>query len=164
VFGADAYVWSDGTVLDVFHVTAPPDPLYAKDFWGKVRGAIHFALTGKLSLDYRLEQARASNALKHKVPSVLLDAVRRPPEVRIDNELSDFHTVVEVFTPDRPALLYDVARVLQALQLDILFAKIATLGNRTSDSFSVRTVYGQKITDEQQMDEVRAALLHVVSQ
>ncbi|HEU6436749.1 MAG TPA: HD domain-containing protein [Nitratidesulfovibrio sp.] len=164
VFGADAYVWSDGTVLDIFHVTAPPDPLYARDFWGKVRGAIHFALTGKLSLDYRLEQARTSNALKHKVPSVLLDAVRRPPEVRIDNELSDFHTVVEVFAPDRPALLYDVARVLQALQLDILFAKIATLGNRTSDSFSVRTVYGQKITDEQQMDEVRAALLHVVSQ
>ncbi|MEG6506482.1 bifunctional uridylyltransferase/uridylyl-removing protein GlnD [Nitratidesulfovibrio sp. 1201_IL3209] len=163
VLGADAYVWSDGTVLDVFHVTAPPDPLYARDFWGKVRGAIHFALTGKLSLDYRLEQARASNALKHEVPSVLLDAVRRPPEVRIDNELSDFHTVVEVFAPDRPALLYDVARVLQALQLDILFAKIATLGNRTSDSFSVRTVYGQKITDEQQMDEVRAALLHVVS-
>jgi len=164
VFGADAYVWSDGTVLDIFHVTAPPDPLYARDFWGKVRGAIHFALTGKLSLDYRLEQARTSNALKHKVPTVLLDAVRRPPEVRIDNELSDFHTVVEVFAPDRPALLYDVARVLQALQLDILFAKIATLGNRTSDSFSVRTVYGQKITDEQQMDEVRAALLHVVSQ
>lgn len=164
VFGAGAHVWGDGTVLDIFHVSAPPDPLYARDFWGKVRGAIHFALTGKLSLDYRLEQARATNALQHKVPSVLLDAVRVAPEVRIDNEASDFHTMIEVFAPDRPALLYDLARVLQTLRLDILFAKIATLGSRTSDSFAVRTVYGQKITDAQQMDEVRAALLHVAAQ
>lgn len=159
VYAADAFVWRDGTALDIFHVTAPPDPLYAREFWGKVRGSVQYAMTGKLSLDYRLEEARKTRVL----PEALREAVRRPAEVRVDNGLSDFYTVIDVFAPDRPALLYDIARTLQTLQLDVLFAKISTLGNRTADTFSVRTAQGQKVTDEEQLDEVRAALLHAVT-
>lgn len=163
VFAAEAYVWREGTVFDIFHVSPPPDPLYARDFWGKVRGAMHFALTGKLSLDYRIENARQAGKLPQVMPDVLRDAARRPDEVRMDNALSDFHTVIEVFATDRPALLYDIARVLQTMQLDLLFARISTLGNRTADSFSVRTLHGEKIVDPDHMAEVRAALLHAVS-
>lgn len=159
VYAADAFVWRDGTALDVFHVTAPPDPLYAREFWGKVRSSVQYAMTGKLALDYRLEEARASRIL----PDALREALRRPAEVRVDNGLSDFYTVIDVFAPDRPALLYDVARTLQSLHLDVLFAKVSTLGNRTADTFSVRTAQGQKLTDEEHLAEVRAALLHAVA-
>lgn len=158
VYAADAFVWRDGTALDIFHVTAPPDPLYARDFWGKVRSSVQYAMTGKLALDYRLEEARTNRVL----PDALREALRRPAEVRVDNGLSDFYTVIDVFAPDRPALLYDVARTLQALHLDVLFAKISTLGNRTADTFSVRTAQGQKLMDEEHLAEVKAALLHAV--
>lgn len=155
VYAADAFVWRDGTVVDIFHVSAPPDPLYAREFWVKVRGSIQYALTGKLSLEYRIDQKRSTFPVHTGHNDVA---------VNIDNGLSDFHTVIEIAAPDRPALLYDVARTLQAMRLDILFAKIATLGSRTNDSFSVRDTYGQKLTDAEQVSEVRNALLHALRQ
>lgn len=159
VYGAEAFVWGDGTVLDVFFVSAPPDPLYAAEFWGKVRSSIAFAMTGKLAIDFHLEEARR----KQVVPDVLLEAVRQPQQVRVDNSLSDFYTVIDVFAPDRPVLLYDIARALQLLQLDVFFAKVSTLGNRTADTFSVRTLDGSKVNDEEHLAAIHAALLHAAS-
>lgn len=156
VFSTDAFVWRDGTVVDIFHVSAPPDPLYVKEFWVKVRGSIQYALTGKLSLEYRIDQTRDKHPKPHKG--------RNDVSVVIDNGLSDFYTVIEVSAPDRRALLYDVARTLQAMRLDILFAKIATLGARTNDSFSVRDTYGQKLIEGEQVNEIRNALLHALQQ
>lgn len=156
VFSADAFVWRDGTVVDVFHVSAPPDPLYPREFWVKVRGSIQYALTGKLSLEYRIDQTRDQFPKPHRG--------RNDVSVVIDNGLSDFYTVIEITAPDRRALLYDVARTLQAMRLDILFAKIATLGTQTNDSFSVRDTYGQKLLDDDQVTEIRNALLHALQQ
>ncbi len=156
VFSADAFVWRDGTVVDVFHVSAPPDPLYAKEFWVKVRGAIQYALIGKLSMEYRIDQTRDKHPRPHRG--------RNDVSVVIENGLSDFYTVIEISAPDRRAMLYDVARTLQAMRLDILFAKIATLGSRTNDSFSVRDTYGQKLLDSEMITEVRNALLHALQQ
>ncbi len=161
VFSADAFVWRNDTVVDIFHVSAPPDPANAKDFWTNVRGAIQYALTGKLSLDYRIDQIRA-NATPADSRHALGQTAHTAVAVTVDNGLSDFYTVIDVRVPDRPALLYDVARTLQSMRLDILFAKIATLGATTNDSFSVRNIYGQKVTDDEQLTEIRSALLHVL--
>lgn len=156
VLSADAFVWRDGTVVDILHVSAPPDPLYAREFWVKVRGSIQYALIGKLSLEYRIDQTRDTQPRPHKGHNDV--------SVVIDNGLSDFYTVIEISAPDRRALLYDVTRTLQAMRLDILFAKIATLGTRTNDSFSVRDTYGQKLLDQDMINEVRNALLHALQQ
>jgi [protein-PII] uridylyltransferase len=84
-------------------------------------------------------------------------------EVTIDNAISDFYSVIDITAPDRPVLLYDIARTMQAMRLDIQFARITTHGMQTSDSFSVRDVFGNKLLEEQQCEEVRQALLHAVA-
>ena len=57
--------------------------------------------------------------------------------MRIDNELSDECTVVEVFTVDRRGLLYRLARALHDLGLVIRFAKIGTYLDQVVDVFYV---------------------------
>ncbi|MFV0421225.1 HD domain-containing protein [Oleidesulfovibrio sp.] len=157
VFSADAFVWNGGVVLDVFRVSPPPDPLYAKDFWVKVRGSVHFALTGKLSLDFRLEEMRSRSL------SPVQRAGGGTVQVGIDNSLSDFYSVIDVAAPDRPVLLYDIARTLQNMHIDIQFARIATHGMQTNDSFSVRDTFGNKLLDEEQRKEIIRALEHVLA-
>jgi [protein-PII] uridylyltransferase len=78
--------------------------------------------------------------------------------VRIDNEASDFSTVVEVGAPDRIGLLHDVTRVFADLKLDVHLAKVATYDGRVVDAFYVRDVLGRKVTDDDQLGEVVATL------
>ena len=67
-----------------------------------------------------------------------------PNEVRINNELSDECTVVEVFTVDRRGLLYRLARALHDLGLVIRFAKIGTYLDQVVDVFYVTERDGEK--------------------
>lgn len=156
IFSADAFVWSNGDVVAVFRVSAPPDPLYADDFWARVRGALKFAMTGKLSLDYRLDRKRNS---------MLTPCSQQPGavSVNVDNESTDFYTIVEVLAWDRPGLLYEIAHTLQMLQIDVHMAKVATHKDQVADYFYVRDTDGQKIEDQAQLQELRQALLHHLS-
>ena len=51
---------------------------------------------------------------------------RLPNEVRIDTTLSAECAIVEVFTFDRIGLLYELARALHNMSLNIRFARIGT--------------------------------------
>ena len=90
---------------------------------------------GKLSLPYRLGQKAT--------PSIMSEVTKpsRPPKVTIDNQSSDFFTLIEVFADDRVGLLYEITRALFDLRLDIRIAKIATKVDQIADVFYVRDVY-----------------------
>ncbi len=156
IYGADSYVWGNGVVVAVCTVSEPPDPLYAEEFWGRVRSSLKFALTGKLSLDWRLSQKRASPLADNGRPGCLDDAVR----VVIDNAATDFYTVIEVVAHDRIGLLYDILHCLHDLHIEVHVAKAATHADRVADVFYVRDIDGQKIEDEAQCREIRKALTH----
>lgn len=85
-----------------------------------------------------------------------------PNEVRIDTSLSDDAAIVEVFTIDRPGLLYKLARTLHELGLVIRFAKIATSLDQVVDVFYVVTRGGDKPTDEDQLADIRRRLMDVI--
>ncbi|MCI0332604.1 MAG: HD domain-containing protein [Planctomycetes bacterium] len=85
-----------------------------------------------------------------------------PNEVRIDNELSEVCTVVEVFTVDRRGLLYRLARALHDLGLVIRFAKIGTRVDQVVDVFYVTERDGQKPQSDERLAEIRAALTAVI--
>jgi [protein-PII] uridylyltransferase len=85
-----------------------------------------------------------------------------PNEVRINNELSQDSTIVEVFTVDRRGLLYRLARALHDLGLLIRFAKIGTRVDQVVDVFYVTERDGQKATAEERLEEIRAALMAVI--
>lgn len=92
--------------------------------------------------------------------SIQLSAL--PNEVRIDTELSDDFTIVEVFTFDRRGLLYEIARKLHDLKLVISHAKIGTYLDQVVDVFYVTDRARVKVVDEQHLDELRDELLEVI--
>ena len=86
-----------------------------------------------------------------------------PNEVRIDNDMSDLCTVVEVFTIDRRGLLYRLARALHDLGLVIRFAKIGTHLDQVVDVFYVTDRDERKVVDQEQLAAIRAALTAVIA-
>ena len=85
-----------------------------------------------------------------------------PNEVRINTELSDECTVVEVFTVDRRGLLYRLARALHDLGLVIRFAKIGTYVDQVVDVFYVTEREGRSRSDER-LDEIRGTLMAAIA-
>jgi [protein-PII] uridylyltransferase len=71
--------------------------------------------------------------------------------------------VVEVFSHDRPGLLFTLANALHGLGLTIDLAKISTEGVRVIDVFYVRDKDGLKVSLEQRSAELRTALLDAVA-
>lgn len=60
-----------------------------------------------------------------------------PTEIQVDRTSSSRFTVIDVFTRDRPALLYTIARTLHEEGLSIALSKINTEGERAADVFYV---------------------------
>lgn len=152
VYGADLHVWEDGTVLDLFWVSGPADPLYADEAWERIRISLQAALDGKMAIDHRLDKKRkygfSGNA---GLPPTA-------PRVCLEENGSDFFSVIEVVCDDREGLLYEIARTMQELQLDIVFARIATRKDQVLDVFYVRDRFGEKITDPGQKEEIVRAI------
>ncbi len=146
--------WRGGPIaVDVFVVQEPGEGLYLEDLWQRIRRAISYALTGKLALDYRLEQKRTSPL------TLASSAPKGRRKVRVDSEASDFYTLIEVAAPDRLGLLHDLASALSGLGLILHLARIATSAGRIHDTFYVRDEGGLKITDPDRAEEIRKALL-----
>ena len=68
-----------------------------------------------------------------------------PTTVAVDDRASPTHTVLEVVTLDRPALLFSLANALYRLGLSVAVAKITTEGARVTDVFYVTDAAGEKV-------------------
>ena len=150
---ADVFMWNDSTEIYTFQTVNPPDTLFADELWARVRRAVRYALTGKLSLDYRIQEKRAS-PLAPKQPDM---GIR--PSVSVDNISSDYFTVVEVRASDRLGLLYDIAVALDSLGLNVHMAKIDTHGLQVFDLFYVRGEKGRKVEDKARIEELSSIVL-----
>ncbi len=158
VLDAQAYTWRDGTAVDVFKVSNPLDPLHSVDIWNKARRELGQVFSGDLNLSSRLDEKA--------LPSVFLlpKSPVRPPEVIVDNDSSDFFTLIEVFASDQIGLLYRITRTLFTLGLDIRVAKIATRADQIADVFYVRNLEGEKVADREKVQGIKKALLQELKQ
>ncbi len=158
ILSAEIYTWRDGTVVDIFKVTRPLDPLFTGEVPERLKKDFDSVSCGRLSLPYRLGQKAA--------PSILTKTKRpaRPPVVNVNNAASDFFTLIEVFSDDRMGLLYVITHTLTNLRLDIRIAKIATKGDQIADVFYVRDMEGQKVEDDEHIEEIRRSLLFQLEQ
>jgi [protein-PII] uridylyltransferase len=85
------------------------------------------------------------------------------PRVLIDNHTSDLATVVEVQAPDGIGVLYRLTQALNEVDLDIVSAKVQTLGADAVDAFYVRDHDGAKITDSAYLAEIERSILHALA-
>jgi [protein-PII] uridylyltransferase len=143
-----------GKALQVFRVqagfgTAPN--------WMRIQADVRRAVDGRLALRARLAERAATYRRR--------TTAARPsaPKVVIDNHTSRLATVVEVSTPDGIGLLYRITQALLELDLDIVSAKIQTIGPDAVDAFYVRDRDGAKITDSAHLGEIERAILHGLS-
>ena len=150
----DAAVTSlDGKALEVLRVESSFGPTIT---WDKVLVDLEKVLEGRLALQARLsERARVYGGRP-----VGRAPLHEPPRVVVDNQASRDATVVEVHAVDSIGVLYRITRALAELDLNIVSAKVQTLGDRVVDAFYVRDLAGDKLTDPATLVEVERALLH----
>jgi [protein-PII] uridylyltransferase len=149
ILSAQAATTEDGVAVDGFEVEGTFETEVREDRWRAFRSDLRKAIEGRLSLAYRVEERR------RRYPGPRHDV---PIRVRVDNDASDFFTVIEVGAPDRIGLLFDVTRTLAELQLDVHVAKVATYGERVVDAFYVRDELGRKVDDGERIAELERAL------
>jgi [protein-PII] uridylyltransferase len=117
-----------------------------------VRAALDGTLT-RHDLDGRVRERAARYAGQQR-----RQAPPQAPAVEFDPDASDFATVVEVHADDAVGLLARIAATLSDHDLDVRWAKVATIGDRVIDAFSVRTLIGERLTPEEQ-SKLRTDLL-----
>ena len=69
-------------------------------------------------------------------------------EVTISNDINNNQTILEVVAPDRPGLLSIIANIFVDLEIDLLSAKITTLGERVEDIFYIVNQDNQAIRNQ----------------
>ncbi|QJB56156.1 [protein-PII] uridylyltransferase [Pseudodesulfovibrio sp. zrk46] len=153
ILAADLFTWKDGTAVDVFTVTSPPENLYPDEVWARISRSISYAMVDKLDIASRLEDRRKSPLHKDR------HGPKLKPIVSVDNDSSDFYTLIEVAATDRTGFLFDMARTLAAHRVSIHLAKITTIKGRAADIFHVRDEVGGKITDQERLSDIRKDLL-----
>lgn len=85
-----------------------------------------------------------------------------PVEVRLNDHLSEQHLIIEIFAYDRLGLLYDLARAVHDLRLNIRFAKIGTHLDQVVDVFYVSERDGTKPSGEPRLAEIRERLMGII--
>jgi [protein-PII] uridylyltransferase len=150
ILSAQAFTTEDGVALDLFVVDPVFEDEIDEDRWRRFRTDLRKAIEGRISLEYRVREKRRL----YPQPTAVA-----PTSVTIDNEVSDFFTVVDVSAPDRIGLLFDLARAFHELELDVHVAKVATLGSRVVDAFYVRDLFGEKVEDPGHIREIERAVL-----
>jgi [protein-PII] uridylyltransferase len=78
--------------------------------------------------------------------------------VTVDNDASETATVLEVRAPDEIGLLHRITRALFNAGLDVVSARVSTLGEMVVDAFYVRESGGRKLTDPERLSAVTVAI------
>ncbi|MFZ0569388.1 MAG: [protein-PII] uridylyltransferase [Rhodomicrobium sp.] len=141
----------DGLALDTLYLQQVFSDEEEAERAGKIARTIANILSGKRSIE-TLETLR--KRLRPKT-----DAFSVPSDVILDNTASEELTVIEVHALDRPGLLFDLARGLSDLGLDIASAHIATFGEKAVDVFYVTGRDRKKVVSDEDKLTIRERLL-----
>jgi len=152
ILQAQIHTWEDGTALDTFWVADGTRDIERRlqQFKKDLKGI----LSGEVSLGNLLSERAESNGIKQKI------IPRVPVEVKLNNQDSDFYTIVEITAEDRLGILYEITQALTDHGCDIHFARISTLGNRIVDVFYVQDEWGEKIEEQKKSNLLRQILLN----
>ncbi len=80
-----------------------------------------------------------------------------PIEIKIDNEVSERHTVLHIETADTVGFLYEFTNALSMTHTNILRMVVQSSGKRANDLLYVTNEDGMKITSPEKQRELRAA-------
>jgi [protein-PII] uridylyltransferase len=159
ILGAQVLTRKDGVVFDVLHVTdSVMRPIQDKVKFRIINRELKKAINGELDVEELLKSRNLSLPL-HKRDRTLVV----PPKVEIGNDISEDHTVIDIYAIDRIGLLYSITSTLASLGISIHTAKVSTKVDQAVDVFYVKDLEGRKITDTGELDTIRKNLLGVLA-
>ena len=152
IVDAQIFTTTDGRALDTIAVSREfdRDEDEARRA-ARITDTIEKALRGDVRLPEVME--------RHAGGKGRLRAFALEPEVTVNNNWSDRHTMVEVAGLDRPGLLFELTSRISKLNLNIASAHVATFGERVVDVFYVTDLFGAKITSATRQAAIRRALI-----
>ena len=151
ILEAQIHTWANGVALDTFYVEDATAE--AERRLEQFKKDLEDILSGTASLKDLISQRKETNWIQQKV------IPRVSAEVKVDNQDSDFYTIIEVTGEDRLGILYEITQALTDHGCDIHFARISTLGNRIVDVFYVQDEWGEKIEGKDRTDRLQQTLL-----
>jgi [protein-PII] uridylyltransferase len=141
---------NDGYSLDSFIISETSGVLAKFDR----RRSIEESVLTALKSDYqRAINSKTNNKLQH---------FHVPTEVRFINTEKRAHTELEIFTLDKPGLLAVISNVFSELNLNLVNAKITTIGERAEDFFILLNRENKALT-ESEREQLQQALLTALS-
>jgi [protein-PII] uridylyltransferase len=148
-----------GHALQIFKVTdAEGKVIDDSDRWQRIEKDLREVLEGRIPIETLVAEKFRPSLFKKKVAQI------RPTRVDIDNDLSAYYTVIDVFTHDRTGLLYQITSTLSALGLYVDVSKISTKVDQVADTFYVKDIFGHKITSEERLKKIREVLMKVIEE
>ncbi|MFO7816243.1 MAG: HD domain-containing protein [Desulfovibrionales bacterium] len=156
ILSAQINVWDKGIVVDVLQVSGQVDPLYPDEKRKRIEENI------RRIFEDRLDPAKKLSAIQLKTPSTLLPGVHNDSQVCLNQEESEFWTIIETKSYDRIGLLYFLGKCLNDLRLDIGRALIATHSDQIVDVFYVVERGGGKVNGSDREKEIVCALQEVL--
>ncbi|HEX9911602.1 MAG TPA: HD domain-containing protein, partial [Desulfatiglandales bacterium] len=157
VLSGNIFTLKNGLAFDLYDVTNPLDPLREEEMWSKMLHDARQAIEDQLPLDELISRKAEMSAFEE------IHYTYHPVEkIRVDNEGSDFFTILEVGGGIRTGLLYELAKEIFSLGLDIRFAKVNSDKEKMTGVFYVRDASGQKIYEDSVLEKVRREILGVL--
>ena len=145
---------SDGTVVDSFKVL-DPDHEGAVPSWriAEVTASLREAIRQRPDIPqlFRRNKVYGSDQKTTQLSDL-------PLHVAIDNQSSEYSTIIDIFAHDRPGLLHMLTRTLYELNLSVELAKISTQLDQVVDVFYVTTREGDKLKDDDELRQIRQTL------
>ncbi len=140
----------DGVAVEVFTVEV------ARGTWpdtARLREDLAAVLSDRIAIGERLSERERTYPLRRG------SAAHVPgSDVSVDNEASETATVLEVRAPDEIGLLHRITRALFDAGLDVVSARVSTLGEMVVDAFYVRESGGSKVTDATRLSEITSEI------
>jgi [protein-PII] uridylyltransferase len=136
----------DGVAVEVFTVEV------ARGTWpdtAKLRQDLAAVLSDRLALGERLSERERIYPLRRGSAAHLPGS-----DVKVDNEASETATVLEIRALDEIGMLHRITRALFDAGLDVVSARVSTLGEMVVDAFYVRESGGSKVTDASRLSEI----------
>jgi len=156
VLSANIFTLKNGLAFDIYEVTNPLDPYREAEQWEKVCNDIRLALKDRIPLDELITRKGRATASSNKY------RIPQKRKVKIDNEVSDFFTVIEVGSAGRLELLYELSKAFLSLRLDIRFAKVTSDHEKMTGVFYVRQADGQKVQERTESNRIEETILSVI--
>ncbi len=141
IHDAKIFTRKDGIVIDSFNVTDfRTGEIVDKTRYEKIEK--HLGMTIKNELQISKEFSK----VKSKWWRLESKLFKRKGKVKIVFEKHDKYTIIDVYSPDRLGLLYQITKKMNVLGLSIYFAKINTKADDIVDSFYILDRYKKKVS------------------